>query len=55
MFRFSGYELMILTMWIKLFAAFVDISPDETFQKGAFENFKDSAETAAVTVDQVGW
>ncbi|KAL3353850.1 hypothetical protein AABB24_018495 [Solanum stoloniferum] len=33
--------------------AFVDISPDETFQKGAFENFKDSTETASVTVDQV--
>lgn len=33
--------------------AFVDISPDETFQKGAFENYKESAETASVTVDQV--
>ncbi|XP_055833222.1 protein TIC 40, chloroplastic [Solanum dulcamara] len=33
--------------------AFVDISPHETFQKGAFENFKDSTETASVTVDQV--
>lgn len=52
-FGFSRYELMILNLWIKLFAAFVDISPDETFQKGAFENFKDSTETASVTVDQV--
>ncbi|MCD9637535.1 Protein TIC 40, chloroplastic [Datura stramonium] len=33
--------------------AFVDISPDETFQKGAFENYKESTETASVTVDQV--
>ncbi|XP_059280501.1 protein TIC 40, chloroplastic [Lycium ferocissimum] len=34
--------------------AFVDISPDETFQKGAFENYKESTEPAAsVTVDQV--
>lgn len=32
--------------------AFVDISPDETFEKGAFENFKESTETASVTVDQ---
>nr|XP_033509576.1 protein TIC 40, chloroplastic isoform X1 [Nicotiana tomentosiformis] len=32
--------------------AFIDISPDETFQKGAFENYKESNETASVTVDQ---
>ncbi|CAN4119660.1 unnamed protein product [Withania somnifera] len=31
---------------------FVDVSSDETFQKGAFENFKESIETASVTVDQ---
>ncbi|KAM3306105.1 protein TIC 40, chloroplastic [Capsicum chacoense] len=33
--------------------AFVDVSPDEIFQKGAFENYKESTETASVTSDQV--
>ncbi|KAK4341022.1 hypothetical protein RND71_039523 [Anisodus tanguticus] len=33
--------------------AFFDISPDETFQKGAFENYKESTEAASVTVDEV--
>ncbi|KAJ8541749.1 hypothetical protein K7X08_002565 [Anisodus acutangulus] len=33
--------------------AFVDISPDETFQKGAFENYEESTEAASVTVDEV--